>query len=222
MSQHVFQIGVRKLRIWPDQQPLRPLDEPTIRVTNFADAAHYHPGLKRRVLELAQDPGFRDYIFHGGCGTKVRQIDRWGRPEADLIQARALALFKQVYGMPNGVIDDSWASVYAKGDYCLPHSHYRSIASVLYMLEPGDQDPTEQTGGRFAFADPRIKVCCGVEPERMTELLIPHLAEGTMMIFPSEWVHLVTPYGGTQPRITMSWNIHSRALPGKPGDGFRR
>jgi hypothetical protein len=41
-----------------------------------------------------------------------------------------------------------------------------------------------------------------------------------MMIFPSEWVHLVTPYTGNRPRITLSWNMHVRALPGKPEDPF--
>lgn len=60
-----------------------PLDEQSIKLTGFADIGHYHPALKRRVLELREDPRFRDYIFHGGCGTKVRGIDRWARLEAD-------------------------------------------------------------------------------------------------------------------------------------------
>ena len=32
---------------------------------------------------------------------------------------------------------------------------------------------------------------------------------------------VVTPYAGTRPRITISWNIHTRVLPGKPQDAFR-
>jgi hypothetical protein len=222
MSQQVFEIGIRKLRVWPERQSLAALDEPSIKVTTFADVERYHPALKRRVLELREDPAFRDYIFHGGCGTKVRNIDRWARLESDLIHARALALFRQVYGDAAPVLDDSWASVYDKGDYCMPHSHCRSVASVLYMLDPGDQDPADRTSGKFCFADPRIPVCCQNEPGRMTELLTPTLQEGSMMIFSSEWVHLVTPYAGTRPRITLSWNIHTRVLPGRPGEYFRR
>jgi len=201
MSQNFYQIGVRKLRIWPDQQALHPLDEPSIRVTRFTDIDHYHPALKRRVLELREDPQFRDYYFHGGCGWKVRWVDRWARPETELIHSRAIALFKQAYGTAASVVDDSWASLYEKGDYCMPHSHHRSIASVLYVLDPGDQDPSDRTGGKFCFADPRIAVCCQVEPGRMTQLLTPTLQEGSMMVFPSEWVHLVTPYAGTRLRI---------------------
>jgi hypothetical protein len=90
------------------------------------------------------------------------------------------------------------------------------------LLDPGDQDPADRTSGKFCFADPRIPACCQNEPGRMTELLTPNLQEGSMLIFPSEWVHLVTPYAGTRPRITLSWNIHTRALPGKPGEYVRR
>jgi hypothetical protein len=222
MTQRSFSIGIRKLHVWPERQALLPLDEPSIRLTTFADIDHYHEALKKRTLELRDDARFKDYIFHGGCGTKVRRIHEWGRLEADLIHARAIATFKQVYGDQPVLVDDCWASVYEKGDYCMPHSHTRSIASVLYMLDPGDQDEADRTSGKFCFADPRIPACCHNEEDRMTELLTPALQEGSMLIFPSEWVHLVTPYAGNRPRITMSWNLHTRVLPGKPGDYFRR
>src|SRR5882672_9414813 len=107
MSRHIIQIGIRKLRIWPEKQALLALDEPTVKVTRFDDAQHYHPGLKRRALELLQDPAFRDFYFHGGCGTKVRHVADWARPEAELIQVRAIALFRQVYPNENAVVDDS-------------------------------------------------------------------------------------------------------------------
>ena len=81
MPQQVFEIGIRKLRVWPERQALLPLDEPSIKLTNFSDIGQYHPALTRRALELREDPQFRDYIFHGGCGTKVRGIDRWARLE---------------------------------------------------------------------------------------------------------------------------------------------
>ena len=34
--------------------------------------------------------------------------------------------------------DDTWASVYRAGDYCMPHSHLRANASIVYMLDVGD------------------------------------------------------------------------------------
>jgi hypothetical protein len=221
MSRPVFQFGVRRVPVWPDQQTFYPLDEPSVKVANFDDTEIYHSALKRRILELRRSDQFRDYLFPGGCGTKVRSVDQWGSIEADLVHARAIALFKLAYGQATAVVDSSWASIYDKGDHCVPHSHLRSIASVVYMLDLGDQDIADTTGGRFSFADPRVPVCCQVEAGRMTHHLIPTLKEGSMMIFPAELVHMVTPYSGTRPRITMSWNLHTHILPGRPEDAFR-
>ena len=37
-----------------------------------------------------------------------------------------------------------------------------------------------------------------------------------MLIFPSQVVHGVNPYTGTNPRITLSWNISEFRIPGLP------
>jgi hypothetical protein len=45
----------------------------------------------------------------------------------------------------------------------------------------------------------------------------PLLKPGTMVMFPSTAVHMVTPYVGTQtPRITLTWNINAEPLPNRP------
>lgn len=221
MSRPVFQFGARRVHVWPERQAFYPLDEPSVKVANFDDTEIYHPALKRRILELRGNGQFRDYLFPGGCGTKVRSVDQWGSIEADLVHARAVALFKRVYDQPTAVVDSSWASIYDKGDHCVPHSHLRCVASVVYILDLGDQDPGDTTGGRFSFADSRIPACCQVEAGRMTHHLIPAMKEGSMMIFPGEFIHMVTPYSGSRPRMTMSWNLHTRSLPGRPEDSFR-
>jgi hypothetical protein len=43
---------------------------------------------------------------------------------------------------------------------------------------------------------------------------MPGLRAGTMIIFPGQAVHCVNPYAGTRPRITLSWNINTMAVPG--------
>jgi hypothetical protein len=50
----------------------------------------------------------------------------------------------------------------------------------------------------------------------MTNLMIPDLRPGSMLIFASEWVHMVAAYLGDRPRITMSWNISPERVTGKP------
>jgi len=221
------QLGIRKVLIWPEDQALGALSDPTLWLTDFDDHARYHPKLVERILAMEKDPKYRDFFFRGGCGTKVRRLDEWGSLEAELVQRRALALFRIVTGSSTAAVDEAWASIYRKGDFCMPHSHVRTTASVLYLLDPGDDPPhggiaspedapVDPFAGKFCFCDPRLRSCCQAEEGRMTNLLIPDLRPGSMLIFPSEWVHMVAAYLGTRPRITMSWNISPERVAGKP------
>lgn len=216
------QLGIRKVPIWPEDQAVGALTEPTIWLTDFGDHERYHPRLIERILAMEKDPKYRDFFFRGGCGTKVRRMDEWGSLEAELVQRRALALFRIVTGSATAVVDDAWASIYRKGDFCMPHSHVRTAASLLYLLDPGDyapEDPAVQVdpfAGKFCFCDPRLRSCCQAEEGRMTNLMIPDLRPGSMLIFASEWVHMVAAYLGERPRITMSWNISPERVAGKP------
>ena len=44
----------------------------------------------------------------------------------------------------------------------------------------------------------------------MTTPYYPQMVPGTMLIWPSEVVHCVTPYVGKRPRITLAWNLSRR------------
>lgn len=219
MSSHAIQIGARKLKVWPSRQALTPIAGSGIVLTDFPDLLPYHAQLTQRLLALRDDPSFAECIFRGGCGTKIRHMDRWGSLIAHLLQLRALELFRRAFDTHDAVIDSCWASVYGRGDYCMAHSHVRAVGSIVYLLEPGDPDPDDATAGKLCFVDPRITSCCQLEPDRMTHPLLPDLHAGTMVIFPAALVHCVNPYTGAAPRITLSWNIHTRALPGS-SDAF--
>lgn len=219
MSSHVVQIGARKLKAWPPHLALQPIDGTGIHLADFPDVLPYHAQLTQRLLALRDDPAWGESIFRGGCGIKVRRMEQWGSPIVRLLQLRALEMFRRAFGAGEAAIDSSWASIYGRGDYCMPHSHVRCVGSIVYMLEPGDPDPDDPAAGRLCFVDPRIPGCCQLEPDRMTHPLLPDLRAGTMVIFPSALVHCVNPYSGTSPRITLSWNIHTRALAGS-SDSF--
>lgn len=220
-----MQLGVRKVSIWPDHMAMGALAEPTVWLADFPDVDRYHPRLIEKILAMEADPDFRDFFFRGGCGTKVRHIDRWGSLEADLLQRRALAMYRIVTGSETAVIDDGWASVYRHGDFCMPHSHLTATVSVVYLLDPGDElpdpiasgAPLDPFSGKFCFCDPRMRSCCQAEEGRMTNLFIPDLRAGSMLLFPSHWVHMVAAYLGERPRISLSWDITPRPLGGKPG-----
>lgn len=205
-------VGEHCMEIWPENQKIETLDFPTILMTRFADTDLYHPNLIAGILEMEPEAG-RNY-FRGACGTKVHHVDRWGLPEADLIHARAMELYRRSLSVDQAVVDWSWASVYRQGDHCMPHSHVRANASIVYCLDEGDTDPDDPLAGTFYFADPRLPCCCQEENGRVTTLYRPNLQPGAMLIFPAQLVHSVNAYRGGRPRITMSWNVSAQAIPG--------
>ncbi|MEP6942554.1 MAG: putative 2OG-Fe(II) oxygenase [Betaproteobacteria bacterium] len=205
---------------WPDAQAILPMSAPLMAITTFADAPLYHPALIAAALTAEQAPRFRDALFKGGCGVKVRDVPAWNAPSAILIHARALALAHRTVSRRPVYTDTTWASVYRAGDYCMPHSHLRSNVSIVYMLDPGDGDPADTMAGRLCFADPRIEACCPDEPGRVTQHIMPNMTAGAMLIFASDYLHSVNPYHGSRPRITMSWNISLEKLAGRAGEGW--
>ena len=215
-----IEVAGASLPVWPDGQKTEALSAPLAALTVFGDWETYHPALIEATLAAEKDPRLRDPIFRGGCGVKVRKIPEWNAPAATLIHGRALMLAHRTLSRRAVFADDTWASVYRAGDYCMPHSHLRSNVSIVYMLDPGDGDPEDRMAGRFCFADPRIEACCPDEPGRVTRHLMPNLTPGAMVVFASDYLHSVNPYQGHRPRITLSWNITLERLPGRAGEGW--
>ncbi len=83
------------------------------------------------------------------------------------------------------------------------------MASVVYMLEPGDP-PTEQhpASGFLTMLDPRIPACCPEEEGRMTKEIHADMKAGTMVMFPAWAIHQVHPYFGDKIRISIAWNVN--------------
>ena len=206
----------RPLEAWPERQVIERWREKSVVLTQFEDTAAYHPALIRRVLELEKDAALAEEWNRLQGGAKIYHLDRWNCPEAELIQARALAFFKRVFNTDRAFLDIGWATVYRKGDHCMPHSRSRTMASLVYFLTFGDSEPNKGASGRFLFVDPRMKMCCRREPGRMTTPCAPRLKEGLMMMFPGQFVHCVSPYTGERPWIALSWNINKAELAGSP------
>ena len=166
-------VGDSPLPTWCDAQAIAPMSAQLMAITTFDDHACYHPALIDAALAAEQNPRFRDTIFKGGCGIKVRDIPGWNAPAATLIHARALLLAHHTVSRRPVYADATWASIYRAGDYCMPHSHLRSNLSIVYMLDAGDEDPQDTLAGRLCFADPRIDACCPHEPGRVTQHVLP-------------------------------------------------
>lgn len=214
-----YEVDGGAITTWPEGQRVDPLAAPLTGITTFTDHARYHRALVDAVLVAERDARFRDEIFRGGCGIKVRDIAQWRHPAADLVHARAVMLAHRTLSRRPVFVDDCWASVYRAGDYCMPHSHLRANVSLVYMLDIGD--PTDDAlAGRLCFADPRIPACCVHEPGRVTNIIMPEMTPGTLVIFAADYLHHVNPYAGARPRITLSWNVTIERLQGRAGAGW--
>ena len=201
--------------VWPENVRVKPVGDPSIVTAFFDDASSWHPRLIAHLLELARDPAF-GRRYQGCRGTKIDGIERLELPELRLVTARAEALFRRVLGTATAVVDAAWANIYLRGDYCMPHSHMRATASLVYCVDPGEEDPDDPVSGRLFIADPRIAACCRPVQNYMTSPIVPTMRPGTLIIFPAQVVHAVNPYNGERPRITLSWNIGAKAVPPDP------
>ena len=145
--------------VWPKGQVARKWAKTDVMVTDFADHADYSVTLLETVLSRGADRKLSHHFDDatGFNAVKVYDIETWNTPEARLINARALAFFRKFVNT-SGYLDASWASIYVRGNFVLPHSHIGNAASVLYMLEPGETLATND--GQFMFADPRMEPCC--------------------------------------------------------------
>ncbi len=207
---HKNRVKVRgkNIYVWPeDTDVLEITDCPMTYATKFTDTDEYHDKLKERVLELEKDKN-QTHRFEIG-GSKVRYVHDWETAEAKLIDARARAFFCQAVGrdFDEAIVTASWASVSRKHEYLAAHSHAQCIASVVYMLEPGNAKSGNPLDGRLAIIDPRAPGCCNIEEGRVTMEISTDMVAGSMIIFPSELVHHVHPYTGDEPRMTIAWNF---------------
>lgn len=209
---HKYKVNVRgKILYMPaDTDVVEITESPMTYQTNFTDTEKYYEKLKERILELEKKETYTHRMKIGG--SKVRDVHEWETAEAKLIHMRAAAFFCQAVGknFEDVIATTSWASISRKHEYLAGHSHTECIASVVYMLEPGNSKNENGLDGRFAIIDPRVSGCCPYEAGRATRELLPDMSRGSMIVFPSELVHHVHPYTGDEPRITIAWNFKLR------------
>jgi hypothetical protein len=208
------------MTIWPQSQRIEQAGDPMIGITQFADAGDYHAKLRETVLRLERSSAQKEKLPRGSCGIKVHHVENWKCDAAQLVHNRAIELFKRMLKTDQAHVDASWGNIYRSGDYCIPHSHIRAQAGIVYMVDVGDEEKEQTLDAKFYIADPRVAYCCQHHPGHMTRMLIPTMTAGSMIIFPGAVMHGVNPYFGARPRITMSWNINVTAVAGDPRATF--
>ena len=211
-------IGPRKFPVWTEDLQLFKFDENVFYIINSDLVALQQP-LIDAILEMESiklDP--EDRQSPGQGGNRVRDLQSLNVAFFELLNERAKQLFMRVTGNKTAVVDDCWANVFREGYYALPHSHKRSIASIVYALDSGYDDDTKSDvlNGVLLFADPRMPRCSPDKPGYVSSpAIVSRQPPGRMIIFPSHLTHQVTPYHGRRPRISIAWNLNPHEVPGE-------
>lgn len=214
----VVQIGPVNVPIWPEGVRIVELD-PKVCVAIFPDNDLIRSVAEPQLLEA--EKRFREADpdrWVGAGGAKIRDIASWPCPALRLLHERVKEAYRRLARTPSAVIDDCWANVYRQSEFIGPHSHRRTEVSVVYHLTPPDEEDRDQFNGALGICDPRVTRCCPTKQGLVTSQVFPPLEPGTMVLFPSFVTHYVTPHRGTQPRISLAWNIASEPIPGSASD----
>lgn len=100
----------------------------------------------------------------------------------------------------------AWLNINGRGNWNAPHEHLPAAWSGVFYLDAGTLD--EGAGdigqdGRIMFFDP---MPLGREWKRPP--YVSYMPEtGTMLLFPSFLTHMVAPYAGDTPRISLAFNL---------------
>lgn len=102
----------------------------------------------------------------------------------------------------------AWANILARGGYNVLHAHPESVWSGVYYVDAGSIAPPPSLSGILELRDPRP----GVEMVPAPGWPFGHPLRiepetGLMVLFPSWLYHLVHPYEGDRPRISIAFNV---------------
>lgn len=104
---------------------------------------------------------------------------------------------------------DAWANINRSGDYNIAHTHPNCMWSGCYYVTPGKPDPNVTWNGLIELFDPReaanyVQVTNTVLDARTLIENVP----GRMLFWPSWIRHMVHPYIGDGPRISVAFNVN--------------
>ncbi len=107
-----------------------------------------------------------------------------------------------------------WANVNRRGDYNKVHLHPGATWSGVYYVDAGDPPPAAAPdAGRLSLLDPMPAALMSFLAGLVRVTLEVAPADGLMVLFPSYLPHMVHPYAGERPRISIAFNAHKEPYP---------
>ena len=113
----------------------------------------------------------------------------------------------------------SWFHITHSGGYFQNHNHPLASWSLIYCVDPGDEDAPDFEAGHVVFQDPRATASMYLDTANRTlsrefsfDAVRLRPSKGDVLIFPSYIQHAVEPYRGLTPRISVAANFWFRTF----------
>lgn len=120
----------------------------------------------------------------------------------------------QVEGPRFGWKLSAWANLNRRGDWNNLHLHSGSTWSGTYYVSAGDTPPPDRPeAGRLTLVDPLLASQMSFFPGLLPQFLEFVPRPGLMVLFPSYLQHIVRPYLGDRPRISVAFNLSKDPYP---------
>lgn len=186
------------------------------------DAPALNKGLRRLILETRTSVPSERMSNSGGWQSPKNFQDSTDTYMRELLKRIGLA----VYMITSECLGEEaarllkkwevkvWANVNESGDYNTIHSHAGGIWSGVYYVDEGTPNPSRPFSGVLSFKNPTMAALATSNlglPKPLRQLFPPEYLiqprNGLLLIFPSWLEHQVYPYFGTEPRISVSWDV---------------
>jgi hypothetical protein len=193
-----FKLGEHEILTWPEHIAIELFNsQPTMGLVRFGDGDAYHPRLLSHILELEAESEFTQTVEGGAI--KVNDLQDWDIVEADFITLRATKLCGDMMHSDKIRITSAYGLILRQGNYLPPQVSENAVASILYVVDPGEADPANGSSGKLSFTHQRLPGYTGHPPDPVTA--------GTMVAFPADMLSAALPYTGDRPRVLLYWHF---------------
>ena len=178
-------------------------------------AAEINPALKEEVFRRERECGGMDVSNVGGWHSE-RDFFSWEVPAVGVLQQAIANLVTDTMasvrpvtkGMKAKLRLVGWAMVAREGNYTTMHAHSGFTWSGVYYAASGGQSVDHPNSGQIQFVDPRGAVGMIPTPAApFMERVMIEPEDGLLVLFPSWLVHWVHPFHGSEPRISIAFNV---------------
>lgn len=187
----------------------------------WADSAALNEELRRLIL--AQEARSAGQVKSNvGGWQSTEDIQTWTGEAGRLLIGRMIELVNHATGLLLGEhrIQQrfdwnlaAWANVNRRGQYNKPHLHPASTWSGTYYVDAGDPAPEgNELSGLLSLMHPNPAAPMSFF-RMLPQAINVQPADGLMVLFPSYLPHIVYPYDGERPRISVAFNVQRVPYP---------